>query len=280
MRLIDRAETDQNNAWDVVGTIEAYRDTGVGLARPLVANQAFLDPVGQPIRVDMRGPQSGRGVVAVGGNDPTNRAEIAGAPRARLDPGLLTPAELMLARVGELTQSQLPIVLGGDPGSIPGLAGSNAEAFLRGVSVDRFGRTRARLAQGSFDGLAHGVVPDYHTPAPQILTGQTPVTPTYLTGGEDVAENASAIASAALGTVSVRSDYFVVYFTVEGYRPEDVEGLRWELNAPLPTSNAAASLADPLVPTVSRRYMMVVDRSNVTRRGQAPRILMLQEVPQ
>ncbi|MBA4027791.1 MAG: hypothetical protein C0475_01355 [Planctomyces sp.] len=279
VRLIDRADTNQNNAWDVVGTLEAYRDTGVGLARPLVANQPFLDPIGQPVRVDMRGPQSGRSVVA-GGIDPTNRAEIAGAPRARVDPGLLTPAELLLARVGELTQPQLPIVLGADPASVPELTGSDPRAFLRGVSVDRLGRTQAQVSQGAFDGLANGIVPDYHTPAPLIEAGQTPVTPNYLSGSEDVAENASAIASAALGTVSVRSDYFVVYFTLEGYRPEDVQTLRWQLNAPLPTPSAAQSLADPLVPTVSRRYMMVVDRSNVIRRDQAPRILMLQEVPQ
>jgi hypothetical protein len=34
-----------------------------------------------------------------------------------------------------------------------------------------------------------------------------------------------------------------------------------------------------MIPSVSRRYVMVVDRTNVTAPGQRPKILFLQEVP-
>ena len=57
---------------------------------------------------------------------------------------------------------------------------------------------------------------------------------------------------------------FAVWFVVHGYQRDDVEGLRPK---------------DPLVPTVAKRFLMVVDRSNVQRLGDKPRILMLQELP-
>ncbi|MCC6661492.1 MAG: hypothetical protein IT437_11465 [Phycisphaerales bacterium] len=65
-------------------------------------------------------------------------------------------------------------------------------------------------------------------------------------------------------TVSVRSDVFAVWFIVSGYQRSDTEGL---------------GSGDPLWPTISRRYVMVVDRSNVTRLGDKPRILFCTEVP-
>ena len=73
-----------------------------------------------------------------------------------------------------------------------------------------------------------------------------------------------ALINGMIGTASVRSDFFAVWFVVHGYQRDDVEGL---------------SPDDPLVPTVAKRFLMVVDRSNVQRLGDKPRILMLQELP-
>ncbi len=73
-----------------------------------------------------------------------------------------------------------------------------------------------------------------------------------------------AIANAALNCITVRSDVFCVWFLIHGYLPSDVENL-----AP----------ADPMIPSIARRYVMVVDRSNVVSVGQKPRILLFQEVP-
>ncbi|HYE02413.1 MAG TPA: hypothetical protein VD963_04160, partial [Phycisphaerales bacterium] len=72
------------------------------------------------------------------------------------------------------------------------------------------------------------------------------------------------IANLVLGSVSTRSDVFCVYFLVHGYLPSDVEGLEDR---------------DPLVPSIARRYLMVVDRSNVLGAGDKPRILLFQELP-
>lgn len=73
-----------------------------------------------------------------------------------------------------------------------------------------------------------------------------------------------AVAAGALGSISTRSDVFVAWFLLHGYQRGDVEGL--EPN-------------DPMVPSVKRRFMMVLDRSNVRQRGDKPKVLVFQEVP-
>lgn len=73
-----------------------------------------------------------------------------------------------------------------------------------------------------------------------------------------------AIANGVLNTLTVRSDYFAVWFVIHGYRDEDVKGLGND---------------EPLIPSVARRFLMVVDRSNVTTRGDEPQVLLFKEVP-
>ncbi|MFM9996834.1 MAG: hypothetical protein ACKVU4_13665 [Phycisphaerales bacterium] len=97
--------------------------------------------------------------------------------------------------------------------------------------------------------------------------------PTLIDAIPDDFDEKLILANAVSNTTSVRSDVFAVWFVLHGYQRSDVEGLR-----PFPNDPAAAG-ADPLVPTVAKRYLMVVDRSNVTRKGDKPRILMLQELP-
>jgi len=80
---------------------------------------------------------------------------------------------------------------------------------------------------------------------------------------DDYAEKL-AIANGVLNTLSVRSDYFAVWFVVQGFRESDVANLGQN---------------DPLIPSFKKRYLMVVDRSDVIKDGQQPRILMLKEVP-
>jgi hypothetical protein len=72
------------------------------------------------------------------------------------------------------------------------------------------------------------------------------------------------IANAAMGSISVRSDVFAVWIVLHGYQRSDTENLGPD---------------DPLVPTVAKRFVMVVDRSNVTRLGEKPRVLLFKEVP-
>lgn len=73
------------------------------------------------------------------------------------------------------------------------------------------------------------------------------------------------VMNALSGTASVRSDYFVAWFVAMGFRRADVESL--------------SGPNDPLVPSIRRRFMMVIDRSNVTTRTDRPRILLFREVP-
>ena len=64
--------------------------------------------------------------------------------------------------------------------------------------------------------------------------------------------------------MSVRSDYFAVWFIVHGYRESDTEDLGAD---------------DPLSPSFAARYLMIVDRSNVTEKGQQPKVLAFVQLP-
>ncbi len=77
-------------------------------------------------------------------------------------------------------------------------------------------------------------------------------------------EERLAIVNAVLNTASVRSDIFAVWFLLHGYQESDVVGLAPE---------------DPLLPTIRRRFVMVVDRSNVRKKGDKAEILLFREVP-
>jgi hypothetical protein len=72
------------------------------------------------------------------------------------------------------------------------------------------------------------------------------------------------IANAAMGSISVRSDVFAIWMVLHGYQRSDTENLGPD---------------DPLVPTIAKRFIMVVDRSNVTRQGEKPKVLLFKEVP-
>lgn len=72
------------------------------------------------------------------------------------------------------------------------------------------------------------------------------------------------VLSALLGSVTVRSDMYAVWFIARGYQRSDVEGL--------PNTQ-------PMAPSIERRFLMIIDRSNVTKVGQKPRVLAFVELP-
>lgn len=74
-----------------------------------------------------------------------------------------------------------------------------------------------------------------------------------------------AIAAGAMGTSTNRSDVFICWFLVHGYTEQDVA--------------IRAGDTSPMTPSMARRFMMVVDRSNVQKKGDKPRVLMFKEVP-
>ncbi|MCC6427652.1 MAG: hypothetical protein IT435_12630 [Phycisphaerales bacterium] len=77
-------------------------------------------------------------------------------------------------------------------------------------------------------------------------------------------EDKLLVTNGVLNTVSTRSDYFAVWFVVAGFKASDVRGL---------------SMSTPMVPSIQRRYVMVVDRSNVVKKGDKARIVFFREVP-
>ncbi len=88
----------------------------------------------------------------------------------------------------------------------------------------------------------------------------------YALGGNELRngyQEKLAIVNALTNTVSVRSDVFTVYFVIHGYTPDDCD----------------VESTQSLVPSVAKRYVMIVDRSNVVAGADKPRILMLKEVP-
>lgn len=80
---------------------------------------------------------------------------------------------------------------------------------------------------------------------------------------DDFAERL-AVAAGIMNTTTVRSDYFAAWFVLQGFRESDVSGLRPE---------------DPLVPSFKRRFLMVIDRSNVVEPGDSPRVVLFKELP-
>lgn len=92
---------------------------------------------------------------------------------------------------------------------------------------------------------------------PKFFNARSGVTP------DDYAERL-AVASGIMNIATVRSDYFAAWMVIQGFRESDVNGLRPE---------------DPLVPSFQRRFIMVIDRSNVVEPGDAPRIVLFREVP-
>jgi len=95
--------------------------------------------------------------------------------------------------------------------------------------------------------------------------------PAVITGGgspidslTDELDERFALVNSIANSVSVRSDTYAVWFVLHGYREGDCTGLAQN---------------DPLIPGVSRRFLMILDRSNVMTAGDKPAILLFKEVP-
>ncbi|MHA7814010.1 MAG: hypothetical protein ACX94C_11530 [Phycisphaerales bacterium] len=177
--------------------------------------------------------------------DPMNlskrdRRTMTGIDALRQTPGFGSLGELLAVRIDPDLQNT-------DPSSW---------ANLRNLSIDMLGH------DGVAQGIQEGPTGEPVTIVPQVF-GQDSMN--YEVGDtvDDYAEKLS-LANGVLNMLSVRSDYYAVWFVVQGYRESDVANLRPE---------------DPLIPSLHKRYIMVVDRSNVIEPGDEPNIVLLKEVP-
>lgn len=154
---------------------------------------------------------------------------------------------------------------------IPGLRGSpmfSSLGELLAVSLDERNLTltpaqrrhltmQAYYGDGNNLGAPAGATANRVSIDPKLTSGR----PGFV--DDDYAERL-ALAAGIMNTTSVRSDYFAAWLVVQGFRESDVNGLRPE---------------DPLVPSFKRRFLMVIDRSNVVEPGDSPRVVLFKELP-
>lgn len=233
-----------NEGFDVAATIRAYRDKDREFARP---RESLLTPV----PIDMRDGNDGNTAFATRNLQPfteTGRRMATGIGAVRETPGVSSIGEIGAMRIAKL-----------DPNNPnPILPTDLTPAQRADASMDRLGR-RTEMGLGGLVSTAGLTSTAYDG------NENDPQTVSFATGQQSTGyEQKLALTGAVLGSATVRSDVYAVWFTMQGYRPEDCENLSPE---------------DPLTPSIQKRYVMVVDRSNVTQKGQAPRILMFQELP-
>jgi hypothetical protein len=120
-------------------------------------------------------------------------------------------------------------------------------------SIDSFGRDGAELP---WAGLSSMLVKRNPTDNASVEL----VAP----AASDTLDQRLALVNAAINSVTVRSDVFCVWFKLIGFTPEDVQ---------------VDSDEDPMIPSVQRRFVMIVDRSGVNVLGRSPKILLFKEVP-
>ena len=229
---------------DVPAAIVAYRDrvfsspmtssrTETVGANVLASGPAWISPT--RAEYDLRLTQNMMGEVPLTGNpgnfSPMDRGYMTGIEGLRSTPGFASLGELMAVRIdSEFRNSD-----------------SGRWINLRHLSIDQLGH----------DEVAQGIANET-TILPQIYEADN-VGATV----DDYAEKL-ALADGVLNMLSVRSDYYALWFVIQGYRESDVANLRPE---------------DPLIPSLQKRYIMVVDRSNVIEPGDKPKIVLLKEVP-
>jgi hypothetical protein len=265
-----------NETWDLAAALQAYRDKSLVYTRPYYQSSTNV------LELDFR-PN------ATGSTAPSNTAFTSWAERSRREwsritalreePGFFGLGELLAVRRDrESTVGTFP-----------------SESASADVSMDRLARRTPDPTQG----VVRPIMSQSQTP-PVSTQNERPIgEPVGLTtawyrrpgtGGQvpeqrelgnivNAYENQLMIADAVARTTTIRSDLFAVWFVVEGYTPSDVEGLEPLLPGVTGAAREEPRYTAPMIPTLNRRFLMVVDRSNVVNPGDTPRILMFEELP-
>lgn len=215
------------------------------------------------------------------------RALSASIPGLRSTPGFAARAEILAATIAdpERLRSAWEKGLQGPGGSVD-TAVNQRRAMLRdlrhltpqfyGTDHNQMGANeeidtpRAMLAARSVNNSPDAIVPaqPYYR-NPEVPTpGNTQVTawapPTAMDAVANDYDEKLAIAASLFDSIDVRSDYFAIWYIIRAYRESDVADL---------------ADTDPMTPSYEKRFLMVIDRSNVTEQGELPRIVFNREVP-
>lgn len=179
---------------------------------------------------------------------------------------MLEETELLSPLPATLSDPHTREAMSGIPGlrQTPGF-GSLGELFA--VRIDPEFET---TSSARWNGLKHLSIQQYgHDDVESGIDNEITIMSQLFNGGntgetiDDYAEKIS-MANSVLNTISVRSDYYAVWFVLHGYKESDVTNLNPE---------------DPMVPSIKKRYLMVVDRTNVITPGDKPKILIFKELP-
>lgn len=180
------------------------------------------------------------------------RTKTNGIQAIRSAPGFAGVGEVLGARIAD-TEPLLP----GQTAAAAGNWSTDVLDLVGHNSIDALGRDSERLLAET----SPGADPNQAHSLDTLLVGAANNQPDMLV---DDADERLAAVNALLNTIDVRSDYFAAWFVIRGYRPADVENL---------------DQSEPMVPGYQRRYLMILDRSNVVREGDRPRIVAYREVP-
>lgn len=242
---------------DITAALISYRDKGeayLGLERVFRYNSSS-PAIGLPVRLNAYDP-SGQLDGAV--DQRTGRSRTTLIDGINEQPGFKSLGEILCARNRGANPSQLA--------SAPDANNRCAMPYnIDALGYDVADPTNRNSANvnNSFVGIDWAVkTPTGGTNYPTHANGASLAWEPNRFGNEQGEK--LMLASGALGSLTVRSDVFAVWFILHGYQRTDCEGL---------------GPSDPLTPSIARRFMMVVDRSNVVKKGDSPKILLFKEVP-
>lgn len=235
--------TAHNERSDIAANIYAYRDKRVAWPRgvvPTLDNALNFDELGSDVGgSDAFDPDDASNTV-----DPTNalsRQARTNIPGVRETPGF--------ASVGEILNVRDTLYRGG--------IGGGGNQYPAPHDMDRLGVADDGVIVFPVNVEEEGLESSYYAREDDGIRNDTDEI-------ESEFDQKLMIANGLFNTIDVRSDVYAVWFVIHGYQRSDVEGLRND---------------EPMVPSVARRYLMIVDRSNVTDLGDKPKILAIKQLP-
>jgi hypothetical protein len=267
-----------NQAWDIPAGIAAFRDQRPVIAAPSVRTFAVermtVSPAPDGLAAALSYPVPNTidaATFEINSADPSlGGPGVIGREAATSIPGL--GDELGFSSIGALLSVRNPLAA---DANIPTVGASNrlvrrfAPSRAMSLSVDAMG---ADDPVGSTSGGINNTDPriDPYAGSDNGTAGAGTTTNPYRPVNEY--REKLQLANGSLNLITNRSDLFAAYFVVLGVSEEDLQAVA-EGAASIPARQV------PLIPSVQRRFLMVVDRSTVVKQGDQPKVLLFKEVP-
>ncbi len=252
--IVPRGDADTPTPNDDMGLAESligYRDRDFSLIQPAAARMDWRD----------RSLESGLAANPGSGEDDGLRDDGIWD-----DAGFISPGELALVNRWTWERPE------GPRGAFhPPLAPNDPRASARDLAD-----ARQSLARMGHDGLGVEFFPLDPTPE---MTDDTDVSGLKLP--DSIAERL-ALTRAIRNSTDVRSDVFAVYVSLVGVTEADLRQAQAQAQKVFSTSNPSMEqMLESLRPSVDQRFIVVMDRSNVSELGDRPRMIFgIRQAPQ